>query len=88
MAAAEIARAVINTLLAPTVYVFCAVDGNDNVVGIVGGLPDYDGFVWEMHPLVVKKTHQGHSIGRDWCGHEREAGPRCADYNSWHRRHG
>ncbi|MDD3692912.1 MAG: GNAT family N-acetyltransferase [Oscillospiraceae bacterium] len=77
--AAEIARAVINTLLAPNRVCLCAVDGNDNVVGIVGGLPDYDGFVWEMHPLVVKKTHQGHGIGRRLVrALEREAGARGA----------
>lgn len=62
--AAEIARSVVNTLLAPNRICLCAHDENGDVVGIVGGLPDYDGIVWEMHPLVVKKSHQGRGIGR------------------------
>lgn len=62
--AMEIARAVIKTLLAPNRVCLCAIDDKDNIVGLVGGLPDYDGFVWELHPLVVKKVQQGHGIGR------------------------
>lgn len=62
--AAEIARSVINTLLAPNRVLLCAYDENDNIVGMIGGLPDYDGIVWEMHPLVVKKSHRGHGIGK------------------------
>lgn len=62
--AMEIARAVVNTLLAPNRVCLCALDEKDNIVGIIGGLPDYDGFVWELHPLVVKKTQQGHGVGR------------------------
>jgi aminoglycoside 6'-N-acetyltransferase I len=62
--AAEIARSVVNTLLAPNRVCLCAYDEKDNVIGIVGGLPNYDGIVWEMHPLVVKKAHRGHGVGR------------------------
>lgn len=62
--AREIARAVVNTLLAPNRVCLCAVDEQDELVGLVGGLPDYDGVVWEMHPLVVKQSQQGHGIGR------------------------
>lgn len=75
----EIARAVINTLLAPNRVCLCAVDQNDRVIGIVGGLPDYDGYVWEMHPLVVKKSHWGQGIGRRLVrALEKEAGARGA----------
>lgn len=62
--AMEIARAVINTLLSPNRVCLCAFDEKDTVVGLVGGLPDYDGIVWELHPLVVKKANRGHGIGR------------------------
>lgn len=77
--AMEIARAVINTLLAPNRVCLCAVDENDRVIGIVGGLPDYDGFVWEMHPLVVKNSCQGQGVGRRLVrALEKEAGARGA----------
>lgn len=62
--AMEIARTVINTLLAKNRVCLCALDEESNVVGLVGGLPDYDGHVWELHPLVVKKLKQGKGIGR------------------------
>ncbi len=62
--AMEIARAEVSTLLAKNRVCLVAVDENDRVVGLVGGLPDYDGNVWELHPLVVKKSEQGRGIGR------------------------
>lgn len=34
------------------------------VLGWIGGLPDYDGNVWELHPLVVHPDHQNQGIGR------------------------
>lgn len=60
----EIARAEISTLLAKNRICLIALDENDTVVGLAGGLPDYDGNVWELHPLVVKKSEQGRGIGR------------------------
>ena len=41
-----------------------AVDKDDNVVGWIGGIPDYDGNVWELHPLAVKPDQQQQGIGR------------------------
>lgn len=35
-----------------------------NVVGWIGGLPEYDGNVWELHPLVVSLDFQMQGIGR------------------------
>lgn len=40
-----------------------AVDGGD-VLGWVGGIRQYDGNVWELHPLVVRRDCQGRGIGR------------------------
>ncbi len=40
-----------------------AVDG-DTLLGWVGGIPGYEGNVWELHPLVVHPAHQGRGIGR------------------------
>jgi len=35
------------------------------VVGWIGGLPQYSGNVWEMHPIVVKRSEQKKGIGRE-----------------------
>jgi aminoglycoside 6'-N-acetyltransferase I len=41
-----------------------AIDENRNLLGIIGGIPGYDGHVWELHPLAVQPTIQGRGIGR------------------------
>lgn len=41
-----------------------AVDENGNLLGMIGGIPAYDGHVWELHPLAVQPSLQGHGIGR------------------------
>jgi aminoglycoside 6'-N-acetyltransferase I len=41
-----------------------AVDEEGNLLGIIGGIPAYDGNVWELHPLAVQPSLQGHGIGR------------------------
>ena len=40
-----------------------ALEGAD-VLGWIGGLPEYDGHVWELHPLVVRPDRQRQGIGR------------------------
>ena len=37
---------------------------DDRVVGWIGGLPEYDGHVWELHPLAVHPDYQGQGVGR------------------------
>jgi len=36
----------------------------DAVLGWVGGLPEYDGRVWELHPIVVRRDLRRRGIGR------------------------
>ena len=41
-----------------------ALDENGGLLGIIGGIPTYDGHVWELHPLAVQPSLQGKGIGR------------------------
>src|SRR5262249_28052485 len=41
-----------------------AVLDTDVLLGWVGGLPEYAGRVWELHPIVVRRTHRRRGIGR------------------------
>lgn len=40
------------------------IDEKGNLLGIIGGIPGYDGHVWELHPLAVQPSMQGQGIGR------------------------
>lgn len=40
------------------------VDEDGALLGWIGGRSEYDGHVWELHPLVVDPQHQGRGIGR------------------------
>jgi aminoglycoside 6'-N-acetyltransferase I len=41
-----------------------AIDDRGRVVGWIGGQPQYDGHVWELHPLVVAMSERRQGIGR------------------------
>lgn len=41
-----------------------AVTPSGEVVGWIGGIPGYDGHVWELHPLVVDARYRRRGIGR------------------------
>jgi len=41
-----------------------ALDEDGEVLGWIGGIPSYDGNVWELHPLVVRADIQRRGIGR------------------------
>jgi len=41
-----------------------AIDDAENILGWIGGIRQYGGRVWELHPLVVNPTAQGRGMGR------------------------
>ena len=41
-----------------------AIDDHRTVLGWIGGIREYDGNAWELHPLVVKGEFQRQGIGR------------------------
>jgi aminoglycoside 6'-N-acetyltransferase I len=41
-----------------------AVDESGKILGWIGGIEQYDGKVWELHPLVVDGAYQKKGIGR------------------------
>jgi len=55
-----------------------AIDDNESLLGIIGGIPQYDGNVWELHPLAIKPNLQKQGIGRmlveDFEEHVRQRG--------------
>jgi aminoglycoside 6'-N-acetyltransferase I len=40
-----------------------AVLGGEVLFGWVGGLPEYDGCVWELHPIVVRREQRRRGVG-------------------------
>ncbi len=41
-----------------------AVDKTGTILGWIGGIKQYKGHVWELHPLVVHSDYRGKGIGR------------------------
>jgi aminoglycoside 6'-N-acetyltransferase I len=41
-----------------------ALDGDGEVLGWISGIRQYDGHVWELHPLVVRAERQRRGVGR------------------------
>jgi aminoglycoside 6'-N-acetyltransferase I len=41
-----------------------AVDEQRNLLGMIGGIPGYDGNVWELHPLAVQPFLHRQGVGR------------------------
>jgi aminoglycoside 6'-N-acetyltransferase I len=58
------ARAEVSASLAPGKVSRIAVDESGRVLGWIGGQPQYDGLVWELHPLVVAEDFRRRGIGR------------------------
>jgi aminoglycoside 6'-N-acetyltransferase I len=60
----ESARAEVRESLTPDRISRIAIDETGTVLGWIGGQPQYDGNVWELHPLAVHPAHQRRGIGR------------------------
>jgi len=45
-----------------------AMDENENVLGWIGGIEEYVGNVWELHPLVIRRDYRKKGIGRALVG--------------------
>jgi aminoglycoside 6'-N-acetyltransferase I len=41
-----------------------ALDDDNKLIGIIGGLSQYDGNVWELHPLAIQPNLQKQGIGQ------------------------
>lgn len=58
----ELAREEVATVVAEG-FAFAALEG-DTLLGWIGGLPEYAGRVWELHPLVVRQDARHRGVGR------------------------
>jgi aminoglycoside 6'-N-acetyltransferase I len=54
----------IHEMLEPERICRVALNEKEGLLGIIGGIPGYDGHVWELHPLAVQPSIQEHGIGR------------------------
>ena len=54
----------VHEMLEPGRICRAAIDNDENLIGIIGGIPQYDGRVWELHPLAVQPGMQGKGIGK------------------------
>lgn len=62
---------------------WAAVDAEDRVVGWIGGIRQYEGNVWELHPLVVGTAYQGRGIGRALVQALADAAREAGAYTLW-----
>lgn len=60
----DAALAEVREALTPGRIARVALDDDGTARGWIGGIPGYDGHVWELHPLVVRPDRQGQGIGR------------------------
>ena len=60
----EDGRATVREMQAADRIARVAVEAGGQIAGFVGGIPEYDGQVWELHPLVVRPDLQGRGVGR------------------------
>lgn len=54
----------VHAMLSPERILRVMVDEDGTALGWIGGIPEYDGNVWELHPLVVRQSARRRGIGR------------------------
>ena len=54
----------VNQMLAADRICRVALDETAMVLGWIGGMPEYEGHVWELRPMVVRGDRRGRGIGR------------------------
>jgi aminoglycoside 6'-N-acetyltransferase I len=57
------ARREVTNSLGPDRVSRVAVDSHGTVIGWIGAIRQYDGLVWELHPIVVGEAHRRAGIG-------------------------
>jgi aminoglycoside 6'-N-acetyltransferase I len=60
----EEGRQEVAEMLASDRILLAAALADGRVIGWIGGIPEYDGNVWELHPLAVHPEFQGQGVGR------------------------
>lgn len=60
----EAARSEVQESLDPGRISRIAVDEQGQILGWIGGIREYEGHAWQLHPLVVHPDFQGAGIGR------------------------
>lgn len=60
----DAAHTEVHEALAPDHICRAAFDADGHVLGWIGGVTQYHGRVWELHPLAVRPDVQGRGIGR------------------------
>lgn len=58
------AREEVHEFFAPDRIIRVALAADETALGWIGGVENYDGRVWELHPLAVTPAQQGRGIGR------------------------
>lgn len=53
----------VHDLLKPDCICMVAIEPDEHVVGWIGGIREYDGNVWELHPLVVAPSFRKRGVG-------------------------
>lgn len=54
----------VHEMTVPERILRAAVDNEGKLLGVIGGIPEYEGKVWELHPLAVQPSMQGRGVGR------------------------
>lgn len=58
------AREEVADMLEPEHIARAAIAHDGSLLGWIGGIPEYDGLVWQLHPMVVRTDVRGQGVGR------------------------